>query len=1113
MRSVDCGIVIALSEEFDAKRPGVPGFHDTFRTMGHGEVIGGKVFIPFSFSGVHGDARNGVVAILNDMGSTAALHHTHTMISEFDPKLMVNVGISGALSSTLKLGDLVVAKFSDQYDHRGKVTGEGLRFGGQPFSSYFPFYNAVQNINLTNPEEYWFWQKLCSHLLGRAISPTEQEALVREQLISPLPTLLGGPIACGNSVIAGEAFRDALLDHNRTFMAVDMESAGFLQACHEQPVDRPRIVLRAISDFADPRKDKLDAIGAGGIRAWAIAVAYQMLDLLLTKVIVIPPLRSPTVTVAVRTIDDDRYNELAKTLHTTITDKYLKKRYRKILINDAEDISIYDALFHHITSSPGAENETTFPQISAAIVASESGYPLCVNGRPGTGKSSFLNVLYLWLKFLNGQDSSSPLPIYVNLKAYYGFPFDNGRPEALKQFMEDTRPFRQLLQEFPEQNTVVLIDGVDEYMKASDTVEDTLVSFVHEYEHRAKKVVGVGLNYIALKDRFRRDLFHLREPERVVLLGGIASDSSAAAAFCSAAVTLATGVANDKLGQEVVERARHLSISTLDLFTVGLLLDHIASASYKALHTIGDWYNIYCREVLARHGERADLRAAAKLAFDYAIQPIAISQEQLIGKRLWKLLHRHRSIKDFLVAYHVIDTIKEAGKAGDVGINDLDYVYPNRIATFAKELANTDSETQRQVLTGIKRVYSIAGPNSKPHLCYLAGRLKSEFARAQARDFLKTCQNDVRARIAKGEELSTADLLLVRTIYISLAYLGDRDASEEYLKHMMRDERWDDLNRGFHLEYYGDIDFDPEAQMSHRDSMERPNEIAPCRNTMAALLARIERYYEDGRYGLLDIEVFTLFSLAQQRHAAGVLPESDTKELRNYAEKLLTSRSKITKTLRPYLAMLVDNFERPSYPPMTVIDWAYRLKTELRQGWLIRNVDVPRVESVAEHTCMCCMFALMYLPDRHPDWPAYDKAEVLKTLLIHDIAEAEIGDIPLNRRDERSRELERAVMRNLQMLSTYIGVVDLTDVYVLWEAFENGRTESARIAADIDKLENLIQLYRYEGGTSVEGSAEWKQWIEEHLQTKAGHHLLKLVRDLYERKRIKIISVPATPES
>lgn len=286
--------------------------------------------------------------------------------------------------------------------------------------------------------------------------------------------------------------------------------------------------------------------------------------------------------------------------------------------------------------------------------------------------------------------------------------------------------------------------------------------------------------------------------------------------------------------------------------------------------------------------------------------------------------------------------------------------------------------------------------------------------------------------------------------------------------------------------------------MSHRDPMVPANEIAPCTQSVQNLLRRINAHVEDREYGPLDIEVYTLYSLVQHRHSAANLDAAVKDRALAEIPKLLGPRSQVSKRLRPYLQMLEKNLQADKFPVMNIGEHLYRLKSVIREGWRKRHLKRDRLESVSEHTHLCCLLALLYLPEWDGDGPEYRKDDVIKTLLVHDIAEAEMGDTAYFNVTEETRASERKVMQYLQMCGTYLRVADMSEAFALWNDCDNGLTETAKIAADIDKLENLIQLYLYEQEEPVEGAAAWKQWVEEKIQTSHGQAILRIVKEKYE---------------
>lgn len=144
-----------------------------------------------------------------------------------------------------------------------------------------------------------------------------------------------------------------------------------------------------------------------------------------------------------------------------------------------------------------------------------------------------------------------------------------------------------------------------------------------------------------------------------------------------------------------------------------------------------------------------------------------------------------------------------------------------------------------------------------------------------------------------------------------------------------------------------------------------------------------------------------------------------------------------------------------------VLQLAERLKFELRHSWLSNG----RQESVAEHSWQMGLMAI--LMDRHLEHTV-DMERALKLILVHDLIEAEAGDVPFFETGSRKTakpEKERAAIEKIrEMLDPVTG----QEVYELWYEFENGETLEARFAKALDNLEVQLQHNR----------ADLKTWEE-----------------------------------
>lgn len=138
---------------------------------------------------------------------------------------------------------------------------------------------------------------------------------------------------------------------------------------------------------------------------------------------------------------------------------------------------------------------------------------------------------------------------------------------------------------------------------------------------------------------------------------------------------------------------------------------------------------------------------------------------------------------------------------------------------------------------------------------------------------------------------------------------------------------------------------------------------------------------------------------------------------------------------------------------LQIIALAEKLKYELRHSWLSNG----RQESVAEHTWRMSLMAILVQP--HLDQPV-QMEKLLKMIIIHDLVEAEAGDIPafdtMNSEELKQKKQEneqKAILNIKQTLSSPLG----EELYDLWMEFEEKETYEAKVANALDKLEVKIQ--------------------------------------------------------
>jgi putative hydrolase of HD superfamily len=129
---------------------------------------------------------------------------------------------------------------------------------------------------------------------------------------------------------------------------------------------------------------------------------------------------------------------------------------------------------------------------------------------------------------------------------------------------------------------------------------------------------------------------------------------------------------------------------------------------------------------------------------------------------------------------------------------------------------------------------------------------------------------------------------------------------------------------------------------------------------------------------------------------------------------------------------------------------AERLKSELRHSWLSSG----RQESVAEHSWLMALMAL--LMHRHLARPV-DIEKTLKMILVHDLVEAEVGDVPFFDTGERKRLKAAREQQAIAKIRAALDPAAGQEIHDLWQEYEAKATAEARFATALDHLEVQVQ--------------------------------------------------------
>ncbi|KAK1302230.1 hypothetical protein QJS10_CPB12g00222 [Acorus calamus] len=132
-----------------------------------------------------------------------------------------------------------------------------------------------------------------------------------------------------------------------------------------------------------------------------------------------------------------------------------------------------------------------------------------------------------------------------------------------------------------------------------------------------------------------------------------------------------------------------------------------------------------------------------------------------------------------------------------------------------------------------------------------------------------------------------------------------------------------------------------------------------------------------------------------------------------------------------------------------------RLKTTKRRGWL--NHGIKGAESIADHMYRMSIMALIA-----SDLPDVNRERCIKIAIVHDIAEAIVGDITPSDgvpKAEKSRLEQEALDEMCKVLG---GGMRAEEIKELWTEYENNSSIEASLVKDFDKVEMILQALEYE---------------------------------------------------
>ncbi len=736
-----------------------------------------------------------------------------------------------------------------------------------------------------------------------------------------------------------------------------------------------------------------------------------------------------------------------------------------------------------------------FEKVVDLIVSCKKKIVLSINGLQGTGKSTFLSLVYYNIK--KKYQETKVFPILIDLHTLDNY----SKKEAKKILLDHLKIIDGLIKKYQEIKFILLFDGANDYIRKTSDLEDAIYHYVDKSNLSNFAFCIGSADYLpdemCMKSKlhfFSRKAMYKLEADRVKK-----SDDENISAIVNNLIDIYDFSIRKKDIGTIKKAINVYTINEIDYRTLLIILRVFeANIKNKNDYQLGSYfYDYYFMEMNSKESE---LFKHAEATYQYIVLK---KQNALRSLKYAKYIYNNGITVDFLLAYYFVNLVKRDGKKLSEVLK-CDFVFTASVNKFIKDLIlNKYRGEQAYIVEKMINAYNISDMSMKSQIGYILGRIQESNAKEKAKKFLITNWKLLYVDLFKDDKLVSKridikrELVLFRTISVSLICLGYDKNQEQFLRCLLLNEKLNQINRGFHLEYYED-----KAYMNGVSPTYIDNENISVDKTMNYLINNLNKDFSEAKQfnKSIYIDIITLFSIYQYRMDNQKIKEQYESILINLAEKILQSSKIQSRTIINYVTTVKELLRNNPYK--NIVDEVYMFKSIKREGWIRRKVVEP--ESIADHMYGCYMLGEFFLPNNAyqcvdyniPDvenYFEYSKEDILKMLLLHDLAEVRIGDIVTQEKVRKDVENENSFFDYYEFLCSFPHIYGLGNQKKAWDEFTENSTINAKIANDIDKIEPLIQAYIYKKSGNEIDLKDWEDYARKNVNTSLGKQFLQFV--------------------
>ncbi len=721
-------------------------------------------------------------------------------------------------------------------------------------------------------------------------------------------------------------------------------------------------------------------------------------------------------------------------------------------------------------------------------------------GPGGIGKKIYMQLLFLNMLDAFREEKSNCLPIYLSMDLYesIGAGNEGAEKEIENALIRDIHTILNYIKANSSLRPVFFVDSLRYFITSKVGPENVLEKII-EPLGRYKIIVAADTDMTDNRERAKHSTAFIEDKYKYLgVFDAVPFYDTENVKLCINSISAMYEY--DIPNHDVEKLLRQLNIDEIDVFILRIIMDEMSSN--VTLDENMDLAMLFEKNILDElRGDRELLYEICKYAFDFIYDEGWEPDEDAGDVKIWPILCAHPLNKGFMLAYYFIKTIEEAEEKNNDFSQIFDCFVPRCANKFVPPLADDNHSFQANLMNCIFKNYDSLNILQQSNAANWLGRINIRALSVGVIKFLEKKKNELTPKVKLANLFSPenmANQLLYRAICLSLIRLNQRSAMDDYLCNIITNDVANAINRGMAVEYYGEHD-----QIMENGDFNLDDDVDKGERVIIKLLNDIDVQLKS-RDNSIEKDIITLCTLIQMRiQSRDCQPKYDmlgyvkrfNQELELYArrpsniksQKLFSYIEGMQEDLKEYLANSCD-FD----VGQQLYNTYRKIKDIKRVQWLQHNIPDP--ESISEHIYSAWLMAMLFLPEEVNE-EDYCKREVLDMLLIHDLAEAKLGDQVLNLNEPRKElAIQNKVLRRLFLKGTYPDIANLSYYYNIWTGYYNGTRFNARLARDVNLVQTVYTFceyyHKYPEAFCTEDLIEWMA-ISDQLETNLGDDLFK----------------------